>query len=141
MPSTNKKTAEQAFREAFERLKQNRSEVLSAGSVVTQNNVAREAGRDPSALKKDRYPLLILEIQAHTQSQAEQRQANRRTTDNRSRTDKQKLADYRQQIDRLSSIVAAQNTSIEDLLDEIERLRTGKVVSTVRSSQMSERPG
>ncbi|WP_228494011.1 hypothetical protein, partial [Pseudomonas aeruginosa] len=86
-------------------------------------------------------PLLILEIQAHTQSQAEQRQANRRTTDNRSRTDKQKLADYRQQIDRLSSIVAAQNTSIEDLLDEIERLRTGKVVSTVRSSQMSERPG
>ncbi|HCG1306833.1 hypothetical protein [Pseudomonas aeruginosa] len=130
MPSTDKKTAEQAFRDAFERLKQNKPEVLPAGSPVTQNNIAREARRDPSALKKDRYPLLILEVQAYTRSQTEQRQAKKKTTDNRSKTEKQKLADCRNQRERLSSIVAAQNTYIEDLLDEIERLKAGKVVSS-----------
>ena len=31
---------------------------------VSQNNVAKEAGCDPSALKKARYPALISEIQA-----------------------------------------------------------------------------
>lgn len=128
MPSTNKKTAEQAFREAFERLKKHKPEVLPAGSLVSQNNIAREAGRDPSALKKDRYPLLILEVQAYISAQAEQSQASKKTTDNRSRTDKQKLADYRRQIDRLSSIVSAQNSYIEDLLDEIEQIKAGKVL-------------
>ena len=56
--------AETAFRAAFERLKLGRPKVLPKGSPVTQNNVAREAGRDPSALKKDRYPELIRDIQA-----------------------------------------------------------------------------
>ncbi len=97
------------------------------GAAVTQNNVAREAGRDPSALKKDRYPLLILEVQAYITSKSEQKRSSKRTTDNRARTDKQKIADYRKQIDRLSSIVAAQNSTIEELLDEIERLKAGRV--------------
>jgi hypothetical protein len=55
--------AEQAFRDAFERLKRGKPEVLPKGTPVSQNNVAREARRDPSALKKDRYPSLIREIQ------------------------------------------------------------------------------
>lgn len=128
MSSTNKKTAEQSFRESFERLKKNKPNILPEGAFVTQNNVAREAGRDPSALKKDRYPLLILEIQAYTSTQEEQRQVGKRSKDNRSRTDKQKLTDYSKQINRLSSIVAAQNSYIEDLLDEIERLNAAKVL-------------
>jgi len=128
MSSTNKKTAEQSFRESFERLKKNKPDILPEGALVTQNNIAREAGRDPSALKKDRYPLLILEIQAYTSSQEEQHQVGKRSKDNRSRTDKQKLADYSKQINRLSSIVSAQNTYIEDLLDEIELLKAGKVL-------------
>lgn len=128
MSSTNKKTAEQSFRESFERLKKNKPDILPKGAFVTQNNVAREAGRDPSALKKDRYPLLILEIQAYTSTQEEQRQVGKRSKDNRSRTDKQKLADYSKQINRLSSIVSAQNAYIEDLLDEIDRLNSAKVL-------------
>lgn len=68
MPShekTNKSTsrAELAFREAFKRLQNGCPNILPKGSKVTQNNVAREAGLDPSALKKARFPDLVEEIQ------------------------------------------------------------------------------
>lgn len=56
-------TAEAAFRAAFIRLKIDEPVILPKGSKVSQANIAREAGCDPSALKKDRYPLLIQEIQ------------------------------------------------------------------------------
>lgn len=55
--------AEGEFRDAFERLKLDKPMRLSRGTPVTQNNVAKEAGRDPSALRKSRYPRLIREIQ------------------------------------------------------------------------------
>jgi hypothetical protein len=58
-----KKSAEEYLRDAFERLKNNTPELLPKGTRVSQNNVAREAGSDPSALRKTRYPLLIIEIQ------------------------------------------------------------------------------
>lgn len=128
MSSSDRKTAEQVFREAFARLKQNKPIALPVDSPVTQNNIAREAGRDPSALKRDRYPLLILEIQAYIQSQGEMLKKKQRTTDNRSRTEKQQLADCRRQRDKMASIVAAQNSYIEELLNEIERLKAGKVI-------------
>lgn len=55
--------AERAFREAFDRLKQRKPKRLPKGSRVSQNNVAKEAGLDPSALKKVRFPALVNEIQ------------------------------------------------------------------------------
>ncbi|RBH49257.1 hypothetical protein C3F00_035675 [Pseudomonas sp. MWU13-2860] len=55
--------AEKAFREAFERLKQGKPELLPKGTLVSQNNVAKEAGCVPSALRKARFPSLIAEIQ------------------------------------------------------------------------------
>jgi len=55
--------AEKLFRDAFERLKRNKPTTLPRGTSVTQNNVAKEARRDPSALRKARYPRLIREIQ------------------------------------------------------------------------------
>ncbi|MBZ4038079.1 hypothetical protein [Novilysobacter selenitireducens] len=55
--------AEMAFRDAFERLKLGKPSVLPSGTPVSQNNVAKEAGRDPSALRKSRYPRLIRSIQ------------------------------------------------------------------------------
>jgi len=58
-----KEGAEAAFREAFCRLKNGNPRVVDSKSPVSQNNVAKEAGRDPSALRKSRYPLLISEIQ------------------------------------------------------------------------------
>lgn len=68
MKSTDKSatvegTAEDDFRSAFYRLKVGRPSVLPSGAKVSQNNVAKEAGRDPSALKKSRYPNLVSEIQ------------------------------------------------------------------------------
>lgn len=56
-------SAEQRFRDAFDRLKLGIPQVLPKGTPVSQNNVAKEAERDPSALRKSRFPLLVLEIQ------------------------------------------------------------------------------
>lgn len=55
--------AADAFFAAFERLKTGAPQRLPKGSAVTQNNVAREAGVDPSALRKSRFPNLIRQIQ------------------------------------------------------------------------------
>jgi hypothetical protein len=55
--------AEKSFRDAFDRLKRNEPEVLPKGTRVSQNNVAKEASCDPSALKKSRYLSLVTEIQ------------------------------------------------------------------------------
>jgi hypothetical protein len=49
-------TAEQDFRDAFDRLKRGKPIHLEKGAKVTQNNVAKEADRDPTALKKSRHP-------------------------------------------------------------------------------------
>lgn len=58
-----KNSAETSFREAFERLKRNAPIVLKKGTKISQNNVAKEAGCDPSALRKSRFPVLIAEVQ------------------------------------------------------------------------------
>lgn len=54
--------AEIMFYEAFDRLKKNNPNRLPKGSPVSQNNVAKEAGVDPSALRSARYPELSAEI-------------------------------------------------------------------------------
>ena len=63
--------AERAFRDAFDRLKRGKPEVLPTDTPVSQNNVAKEAKRDPSALKKARFPGLVREIQDWIQQHAE----------------------------------------------------------------------
>lgn len=55
--------AEQRFRESFERLKASKSQILPKGTKVSQNNVAKEAGVDPSALRRSRFPKLVQDIQ------------------------------------------------------------------------------
>lgn len=60
--------SEREFELAFVRLKSGKPKNIAKGSAVTQNNVAREAGKDPSALKKTRFPELIEEIQKYTAS-------------------------------------------------------------------------
>ncbi|CAE6796783.1 hypothetical protein R75461_04989 [Paraburkholderia nemoris] len=61
--SDSAQNAESEFKAAFLRLKKNDPTRVPKGTSVSQNNVAREAGRDPSALRKSRYPSLIREIQ------------------------------------------------------------------------------
>ena len=67
MTSSATETAEGRFREAFTRLKEGKAVVMPRGTPVSQNNVAKEAGTDPTALKKKRYPALIREIQAYVE--------------------------------------------------------------------------
>jgi hypothetical protein len=54
--------AERQFWEAFERLKLGKPKKLQSGAKVSQNNVAKEAGTVPSALRSTRYPDLCLAI-------------------------------------------------------------------------------
>lgn len=63
-------TAEERFRAAFERLMIDEPFVLAKGTPVSQNNVAKEAGTDPTALRKARYPSLIRDIQSWVETAA-----------------------------------------------------------------------
>lgn len=74
----NRLTAEQRFRQAFERLKADKPNVVSAGTQVSQNNVAKEAGCDPSALRKTRFPSLVREIQAYVEINEQERPSKRK---------------------------------------------------------------
>jgi hypothetical protein len=75
LPKTE--SAEQRFRSAFERLKEGEPILLPKGTEVSQNNVAKEAGADPSALRKSRYPALIRDIQAWVQSRSLERRKHK----------------------------------------------------------------
>lgn len=78
MPTFKPKTAEANFREAFERLKAGAPKVLPAGTLVSQNNVAKEAGCDPTALRKARFPGLVEEIQAYLATNSQERPSSER---------------------------------------------------------------
>lgn len=78
MPTFKPKTAEANFREAFERLKAGAPKSLPAGTLVSQNNVAKEAGCDPSALRKARFPDLVGEIQAYLATNTQERPSSER---------------------------------------------------------------
>ena len=71
-------TAEQRFRAAFERLKQGKPVRLEKGVEISQNNVAKEAGLHPTALKKDRFPTLVIEIQQEVSARAAVREESKR---------------------------------------------------------------
>jgi|GEM_PF-446498 len=78
MATFKPKTAEANFREAFERLKAGVPKVLPAGTLVSQNNVAKEAGCDPSALRKARFPGLVEDIQAYLATHGQERPSSER---------------------------------------------------------------
>lgn len=120
--------AEQTFREAFDRLKRNCPQLLPSGTPVSQNNVAKEAGRDPSALRKGRYPGLIEEIQrwldtntSRTSSLQRQTLAARRK---RARTQKEKLQTLKVQRDSLASLLVEADAKIVELTLENARLHS-----------------
>ncbi|MDX2367983.1 MAG: hypothetical protein QNK36_06200 [Colwellia sp.] len=57
-------SAEKMYRYALERLINNRPEVLKKGSYkINKKNVALEAGKERTSIKKNRYPKLIDDIE------------------------------------------------------------------------------
>ena len=82
---------------------------------MSQNNVAKEAGCDPSALRKDRFPSLIREIQAYVEIQGQQQSSKRqeKLEQRRSRTDL---------VARLEEVTAQRDSAQSQLLSAHQRI-------------------
>ncbi|MBK5550227.1 hypothetical protein JFU49_08055 [Pseudomonas sp. TH03] len=122
--------AEAAFAAAFERLKFNAPKILSKGSPVTQNNVAREAGLDSSALKKSRFPSLIAQIQDWVEENARPAQAGQSQRSS-SRGLRERFLAMKAQRDNALSLLASADALILELLQENARLQAGRPLSNV----------
>lgn len=130
--------AEQSFREAFERLKENSPQILEKGTFVSQNNVAREAGCDPSALRKSRYPKLIAEIKVWSTKNAS---ADRNPSErqrlikqrNRNRSLAERLTDAKKTSDLALSMLVEADAKILELSMELDRLRAQLPKGNVKS--------
>lgn len=119
-------SAEDRFRKAFERLKSGDPTVLKPGASVSQNNVAKEAGCDPSAIKKARFPALIREIQAYIELHKEDQSFAGQKTKRRqsiNRSIKERLEDTIRQRDHAQSILTSANTRIIELSEEVKSLQ------------------
>ncbi|HBO1230213.1 TPA: hypothetical protein NOS95_002363 [Pseudomonas aeruginosa] len=120
-------SAESLFRSAFERLKRGAPQIIPKNSPLTQNNVAREAGRDPSALKKARYPSLIKEIQLWVETRGEAAPTSQRQKAIASRKAnkdlKLKIQVYKEQRDELASLLVEAHSKILELTQENMKLR------------------
>ncbi|WP_296130415.1 hypothetical protein [Pseudomonas sp. Ga0074129] len=119
--------AEQSFRDAFSRLKNDSPLVLPKGSPVTQNNIAKEAGTDPTALKKARFPELVAEIQ-HWVSQNNQPKpvsARQLSVKERAknRSYREHIADLTMQRDAIASQLLEADAKILELTAELDKLR------------------
>ncbi|UJB33419.1 hypothetical protein HQN78_21525 [Chromobacterium sp. Beijing] len=114
--------AECSFREAFERLKIGVPNLLPKGARVSQNNVAKEAGCSPSALRKSRYPSLIAEIQRWIKDNvsnipASSRQAKLLQRD-RNRSLREKIEALKAERDHALSLLIEADQKILELLLE-----------------------
>lgn len=122
-----KLSAEERFYAAFERLKLNLPQVLPIGAPVSQNNVAKEAGCDPSALRKTRFPLLVLTIQewveAHKSEQPSERQRLLKQR-RKNRDTKEIIADLKQQRDRAVALLADADLRIVELSEKVADMQT-----------------
>lgn len=122
----NLQDAETRFRQAFERLKAGTPVVLPPGTPVSQNNVAREAARDPTALKKHRFPVLVAAIQTYCdiQNQDQQVAARKATRRNAARRSlKEQLHDANNQRDAAQSRLTTANLRIVELSAELAELK------------------
>ncbi|EIM17045.1 hypothetical protein PchlO6_6054 [Pseudomonas chlororaphis O6] len=131
--------AEAAFRTAFERLKSGQPKLLPKGSLISQNNVAREAGLDPSALKKTRFPSLVAEIQLWINEFASKPQPSKRQTlisqRKRNRNLRERMEAMKAQRDIALSLLVAADARILELTAENNRLKGSRQPSNLTSIQ------
>lgn len=128
-------SAGEQYRAAFERLKNNKPEQLPKGTPVSQNNVAKEAGSDPSALKKTRFPLLVAEIQKFVEAHAEKGPQSARQirllARRKNRGLRERIEEVSQQRDHLASLLNEADTTILELYDRIAELERQLPISKV----------
>lgn len=138
-------TAEDRFRAAFERLKNNKPLIKAPGTSISQNNVAVEAGCDPSALRKTRFPSLIREIAAFVEIQKSKEPSKRQVlkASRQSRADlKQQLKDVAAQRDHAQSQLLAARQRILELTAELaqkseNRLNSVSDISSANNLKLS----
>ncbi len=145
MRTSKPKTAEANFRDAFERLKAGSPQNLPVGTPVSQNNVAKEAGCDPSALRKARFPELVEDIQAFlaTQSRVRPTSERQRLLKARqvSRSKTETIASLKLQRDHAVSrlveadeLIITLTQKVKTLEAKLEDLRPSGVVMPIASS-------
>ena len=121
-----RRSAADQYRDAFERLKLNRPQLLPKGTPVTQNNVAKEAGSDPSALKKSRFPSLIAEIKTYVEQHAGVRPPSLNKVNLLARQKSRALRDRIEQVarqrDQLASLLSEADAKIIELYDRLAEL-------------------
>lgn len=144
MKSARPRTAEANFREAFERLKIGAPKVLPAGAQVSQNNVAKEAGRDPTALRKSRFPSLVAEIQNHVAAHGGECPESERQKllkhRKRSRSTREEIADLKKQRDVTAGLLVEANAQIAILTRRLAyaEARIDDLQPKVGTAQLSE---
>ncbi|MFW1761617.1 hypothetical protein [Acinetobacter calcoaceticus] len=127
MSSNQMSKAELQFYEAFIRLKNNKPNILPKGTKVSQNNVAKEAGVDPSALRKSRYPNLISEIQEWMDQNPQNANVSKKKNEKSRSIDKISTLNNRIDVltqerdDAVSKLLEAQLTILE-LSQRLEKL-------------------
>lgn len=130
-----KKSAEMTFRDAYERLKKGKPDVLPKGTPVSQNNVAKEAGVDPSALRKSRFPTLIAEIQHFVAEHATDIPPSARQTmlaqRKRNRSLRDRISEFSIQRDHLASLLNQANAKIVELANRVKELEAKLPTSNV----------
>lgn len=116
-------SAEQRFRNAFDRLKLGVPKVLPKGTPVSQNNVAKEAKRVTTALRKTRFPLLVLEIQewieAHKGEESSSERQRLLNKKRRNRNLREINADLTMQRDRAVGLLADADLRIVELTEKL----------------------
>lgn len=120
--------AEAKFREAFERLQTNTTELVPKGTRVSQNAVAREAGVVPSALRASRFPHLCREIAewiyAHKDDPIQKSGRQRSLAErNARRAVREQLSEMKVQRDLALSKLLSAEAHIIELTLELRRLR------------------
>lgn len=128
MKLSEPKSAEANFREAFERLKLGDPKTLPRGTPISQNNVAKEAGCDPSALRKSRFPTLVAEIQSYLANQTVERAPSDRQRllkqRQRHRNAQTTIDDLRAQRDSTVSLLMDANAQISLLTRKLRDTET-----------------
>ncbi|RVD75479.1 hypothetical protein [Pseudomonas koreensis] len=132
-----RRSAADQYRDAFERLKLNRPQLLPKGTPVTQNNVAKEAGSDPSALKKSRFPSLIAEIKTYVEQHAKERPPSLNQVNLLARQKSRALRDRIEQVarqrDQLASLLSEADAKFIELYDRIAELERQLPASNIIS--------
>lgn len=137
-------SAEQRFREAFERLKLGVPQALPKGTPVSQNNVAKEAGCDPSALRKARFPVLVIEIQEWVAShKSDQRPSERQRLlkkRSKNRDLRETIADLKKQRDIAAGLLADADLRIVELTEKLADMqaRLDYLQPTARMLKLSD---